>query len=364
MGLRLDNKKTVIAVLFAGVFFALSLYRAYVRPAYVQAAAVEQSIATSFDEERRLPLTIVRQQDPPFVKWKRDDLEIPLPEGVTRNDLVVENHWTTGEIRVHFARGAGASYLEEVIHADEEKVLSGTLVPDGADGMVLCFETDRVYEVTSHYETDTSGTSVLSLHFTPPQELYDKVVVIDPAGDGEDAAGENGALTGKDVALSIAEIVRDRFEDRIKETGVKVYLTRSWDETVSDAARVALAEAVDADLYLRIGVTEDETRAGIAVTYNEVYFARGLNNAAFADMTLRHVAVATGCKAAGLYPAYGEDAILTALTIPAANVSVGALSSDEDAGRLSEDNDLRRAADGIYKAVLEAAERVSVYPSP
>lgn len=355
---RMDAKKTVAAAAFAVAFLAAALYRAYIRPAYVQAAAVEQSATTSFDEERRLPMTIVGRYDPPFVKWNRDDLEIPLPEGVTRNDLVVENHWTTGEVRVHFAQGAVASYLEEVIHADPEKVLTGTLVPDGADGMVLCFETDRVYEVTSHYESDVlSGKQVLSLHFTPPQELYEKVVVIDPTGGGDDAGGEEGAFTGKDVALFVAQIVRDRLEDDLKDTGVKVYLTRSWDEAVSDEARVALSEAVDANLYLRVGVSEDAAREGIAVSYNEVYFARGLNNAALADMTLRHVAVATGRKAAGLYPVYGADEVLTALTVPAACVSLGSLSSDADIAALSEENDLRRAADGIYKAVLEAVMR-------
>lgn len=354
--LRMDNKKTAAAIAFALVFLVLSLYRAYIRPAYVQAAAVEQSATTSFDEDRRLPLTIVGRQEPPFVKRYRDDLEIPLPQGVTRNDLLVENHWTTGEIRVHFSHGAAASYLEEVIHADPDKVLTGTLVPDGADGMVLCFTTDRVYEVTSHYESDAlSGKQVLALHFTPPQELYDKVVVIDPVGGGDDAAVRQGDLTGKEIALFIAETVRERLEDDLKTTGVKVYTTRSWDEAVSDTARIALSSSVDADLYLRIGVTEDASRAGIAVSYNEVYFARGLNNAAFADMTLRHVAVATGCKAAGLYPAYGSDAVLTALTIPAAYVSVGALTDEADVLRLARDNDLRRVADGIYKAVLEAA---------
>ena len=353
---RLDIKKTAVALVWAALFLALALYRAYIRPAYVQAAAVEQSATTSFDEERRLPLKIVGRQEPPFVKWNRDDLEIPLPEGVMRNDLVVENHWTTGEIRVHFAQGAVASYLEEVIHADPEKVLTGTLVPDGADGMVLCFETDRVYEVTSHYESDVlSGKQVLSLHFTPPQELYDKVVVIDPAGGGSEAAGEAHGVSGKDVALSVAQIVRDRMEDDLKNTGVKVYLTRSWDEAVPEEARIELAEAVGADLYLRIGVSEDAADEGIAVDYNEVYFSRGLNNAALADMTLRHVAVSTGVRAAGLYPAYGEDRVLTALTIPAATVRVGALTTEADAERLSDDNYRRKLADGIYKAVLEAA---------
>lgn len=356
---RLDNKKTAVAAVFALAFLTAALYRAYIRPAYVQAAAVEQSATTSFDEERRLPLAIVGREEAPYVKWNRDDLEIPLPEGVTRNDLVVENHWTTGEIRVHFAHGAVASYLEEVIHADLEKVLTGTLVPDGADGMVLCFETNRVYEVTSHYESDAmSGSRVLALHFTPPQELYDKVVVIDPAGGGSEAAGEAHGVSGKEVALGVAQIVRDRMEDDLKNTGVKVYLTRSWDETVPEEARVALAEAVGADLYLRIGVSSGEATeaaGGIAVEYNEVFFSRGLNNAALADMALRHIAVSTGVKAAGLYPAYGEDRVLTALTIPAATVRVGTLTTEADAELLSDDNYRRKLADGIYKAVLEAA---------
>ncbi|MBQ9513297.1 MAG: N-acetylmuramoyl-L-alanine amidase [Lachnospiraceae bacterium] len=353
----MTKKMTGIAAGFILLFMGVTVYRALTRPALVTAAAVEQSATTSFDEERRLPMTIVGQYDPPFVKWRRDDLEIPLPEGVTRNDLVVENHWTTGEVRVHFPQGAVASYLEEVIHADEEKVLSGTLVPDGADGMVLCFETDRVYEVTSHYETDTSGTLVLSLHFTPPQELYEKIVVIDPVCGGEDAGKEGNGFVEKEIALSVCEVVQERLERDVKETGVKVYVTRTWDETVTEEARTALATALDADLYVRVGVSDDAAREGISVEYNEVFFGRGLQNVTLADLLARHVSVSTGQRAAGLFEAYGEDEVLTSLTIPAAKVSVGSVASDADAAHLGDDNFHRRAAEGIYKAVLEAVQR-------
>ena len=353
---RLTVKQTVAVTLVAILFFCAGIYRAYARPAYVTAAALEQSETVSFDEEHRFLLTMAAPDEAPYAKWKRDDLEIPLPEGVTKNDVRVETHWTTGEIRVHFPVGAVASYLEEVIHADPEKVKSGVAVPDGAEGMVLCFETDSVYELTSNFEPGfkTGMGDTLVLHFTPLTELYRHVVVLDVMGGGTAVADAEAADAGE-IALSVTEIVRERLESDLKDTGIKVYVTRAWDEAVAEEDRIALADAVGADFYLRVGVSEDAERTGLQAAYNEVFFLRGLNNARLADLTLRHVAVATGNRATAPFPAYEEDAVLTALQVPAMTLYLGSMESEEDLRDLTSDAFYKRAADGIYKAVLEAA---------
>lgn len=348
----MTKKMTGIAAGFILLFMGVTVYRALTRPALVTAAATAQNEEVSYGEESRIPLTlsdVSKMQEGAPVNAA---LIVPLPDGVATSDVHVENHYVSQEIRVHFPYGAAASYLERAVYADTERVLTGDAIPDGDSGMVLCFGCDRVYEVSS-----TFGAGRIVFTFEVPQDKYEKIVVLDPVCGGEDAGKEGNGLLEKEIALSVCEIVQERLERDVKETGVKVYVTRTWDETVTEEDRAALAEALDADLYVRVGVSDDAEREGISVEYNEVFFGRGLQNVTLADLLARHVAVSTGQRAAGLFEAYGEDEVLTSLTIPAAKVSVGSVASDADAAHLNDDNFHRRAADGIYKAVLEAVQR-------
>ena len=59
---RLDLKKTIGIAVLCVVFLATALYRAYVRPAFVTAQAMEQSTTASFAEEHRLPLKLVSKE--------------------------------------------------------------------------------------------------------------------------------------------------------------------------------------------------------------------------------------------------------------------------------------------------------------
>lgn len=79
----------------------------------------------------------------------------------------------------------------------------------------------------------------------------DVVIVIDP-GHGEDDPGSIAATTGtyeKDCNLAIAKAMR---EELCKYEGVKVYLTRTSDEWMTNTGRAMMASALKADFLISI----------------------------------------------------------------------------------------------------------------
>jgi len=78
------------------------------------------------------------------------------------------------------------------------------------------------------------------------------VVVIDPGHGGKDpgAVSKNGKTKEKDVALEISDRIKNHLIEKVP--GVRVELTRSEDKFLSLQERTAIANSLDADLFLSI----------------------------------------------------------------------------------------------------------------
>jgi N-acetylmuramoyl-L-alanine amidase len=84
----------------------------------------------------------------------------------------------------------------------------------------------------------------------PPSAPGLRTVVIDPGHGGDEAGakGSNGALE-KDITLAMAKRLRTTIESRL---GLKVYLTREDDRTMSLDERAAFANNHQADVFLSL----------------------------------------------------------------------------------------------------------------
>lgn len=74
------------------------------------------------------------------------------------------------------------------------------------------------------------------------------VVVLDPGHGGTDGGAVSGNVLEKENCLTIALLVRQK----LQAAGVKVYMTRDTDITVSKERRVEIANATDACLFVSI----------------------------------------------------------------------------------------------------------------
>lgn len=111
--------------------------------------------------------------------------------------------------------------------------------------MILKFRMTEVLEYRSTMESNT-----LKIAFNKPKDLYSLVVVIDPAGGGGDRGIVVEGFAAKTVTLDVAK----RPQKKLEQEDIKLYFTRLEDEKVSDERRSALAEAVDADIFISLAV--------------------------------------------------------------------------------------------------------------
>lgn len=81
-----------------------------------------------------------------------------------------------------------------------------------------------------------------------PDDIYDKIVVIDPGHGGADFGVNNGNVMEKDITLDICKRVQDLF---LGSEEIKVYLTRNFDDYLKDEKRVFFANEC-ADLFLSV----------------------------------------------------------------------------------------------------------------
>lgn len=96
----------------------------------------------------------------------------------------------------------------------------------------------------------------------------EKVIVIDPGHGGKDpgAVSADGKLREKDLALEMAQRLKDRLEKTAP--GIRVVLTRNDDSFLTLPQRAALANSLDADLFVSIhGNGSDDSRAKGVETY-------------------------------------------------------------------------------------------------
>lgn len=292
-------------------------------------------------EEHDVLLTV--QQAP----GASDSFNVPLPKGIRPENVVVENRYVARELWIYIQNGDRSFYEKNVLSGDVSCIREGCL-ETGDDGIVLKLAMTDVMEYRSTLEGD-----VLTIACSRPHDLYDYTVVLDPAGGGSETGIDGYGLTEKELALEVARQVQKKFE----MSNVRLYLTRTEDVDLAAEDRIALAEAVNADLYIRIGAQEDEDPVvyGIQGRYNAEYFIPGFGNADLADVVTKAVTIASSNRAVGLVPS-DDDSVLHDIGTAAMELSMGYLSNPQEKALLEQQSYRERLADGILNAIREACD--------
>ena len=273
---------------------------------------------------------------------------VPLPSGIRPENVVMENRYMDRELWIYIQGGQEEFYLKNPIYGDVSRIVEGGSEMQ-EDGILLKLEMTDVLEYRSTLERD-----ILTVACNKPHELYDFLVVIDPAGDDSEAEGYDYGLSESELALEVARLVQKNFS----MSDVRLYLTRTENAEVTDEDRAGLVEAVDADLYIRIGVSVDSESAetyGIQGWYNEEFFIPGFGNVDLADIVTKEVTIAASNRAVGVLPA-AKDSILRSIRTAAMELSVGYLSNPQELALLRQEAYREKLADGILEAIQEACD--------
>lgn len=273
-------------------------------------------------------------------------LRIPLPKGCRAKDIAIENYYMDQELWILIDGVDGSFYAENTISGNQEMVRQGIYEED-EDGLRLRFKLTGIFEYRTILENNE-----LYISFLNPREVYDKIVVIDPACGGFDTGYTWGELKEKEINLAIAA----KLKEKLDQTDIKVYYTRMDDVNPAKESRIRLANETRADMYIRIelSVSQDSGDYGTTAVYNGRYFIPGFGNVELADFLEKEVVSSIRGKALGLEETDSSEELLKYITVPAAIIRAGCATNKQEATLLEREDYQEKIATGIYNAILKA----------
>ena len=200
----------------------------------------------------------------------------------------------------------------------------------------------------------TEDANYVYISFRHPRDVYDRIVVIDPGHGGSDPGttsidGVHEKYPVLDVSLRLLSL----FEG----SGIRVYMTRIDDSTVSRPARAVLANEVGADLFISVhmnSVAPNQGPRGTETLYHNDTERRGgrFNSAQMAEIFQRHVQRAMGSLDRGLVQ--GDWDVLVLTEMPAILTEIGFLSNPYESARLKNPAVQQAVAEALFAATLES----------
>lgn len=277
---------------------------------------------------------------------------VPIPPQVRVEEVTIENHYMDRQLWVSIEpdkmQEEDTFYETNGVYGNCEKVVDGQFEVE-RKRICLRFQLTDVFEYRSIFEDNT-----LYIEFVPPKEVYEKIVVIDPAYGREETGAATEKIAAKDITLQVAKALKEKLD----KTDIKVYYTRMDDSNPAAENRVGLAEAAKADMLIRIevGSAESSKQYGTEAVYNGRFFIPGFGSVELADLLEREVVTAISGKANGLIEASPGDRVISEATVPAAAIRVGYLTNGQESILLQREDYIQRIAEGIYQTILKAYE--------
>lgn len=271
-------------------------------------------------------------------------LRIPLEADVLVDRITLENHYQDKELWIYIPTSNSSSYSTKAIEGDIAEIVDNCYVVEESQ-IILKFTMKSIREYQSTVEN--GSLQITMLH---PKEIYEQIVVVDPIGGGSEWGITEDGYSEKELTAQVAGLL----EEKIKEPGIKLYFTRTQDVEVTTEERLQLVQDVDADLYLRLGVSQaaDAEAYGIQTFYNEEYVIPGFGNVQWADLVTKKVATLASNKALEPLPAE-EGNLMQSIKIPAAQIHLGFMSNPQECLLMQQESYQEKLAQGIAEAILE-----------
>jgi len=193
-----------------------------------------------------------------------------------------------------------------------------------------------------------------------PSEVYDKILVIDAGHGGKDvgAISKNKDYYEKNVNLAIVKDLKELLD---KEK-IKVYYTRSGDDTVYLKPRSTLANAVDCDYFISIhcnaNIASYPNGSEILYTNNKY---KSVENLELAKLFSKEIMKSTSLKNRGIVKMKQKDIyIMDKARVPMVLIEVGYVTNKSDMKYMSKSSNRKAIVQGIYKGIMKAYEQLPV----
>ena len=277
-------------------------------------------------------------------------LRLKLPAGVKGSDITISNDYVTQTVRIELPQTEVSYFENDPLTGSSNHIDNlSYAVSKGSSGLIE-ITMDQVYELDMDYDEN-----YYYFDFLTPHEVYDKVVVVDAGHGGRAPGATKQGINEKDIDLGIVLQLKEIFDNSDENIGV--YYTRTDDSNPTFDQRVQLANKSQADLF--ISIHNNSTKSGrmssthgTQVMYSESD-TKELGSKAFAQICLDHVTEALESRDKGLVEG-DEIYIIRTSEVPVALIEVGFMTNQEELNLLNSTDYQKKAAEGVYDAVLDA----------
>jgi len=176
------------------------------------------------------------------------------------------------------------------------------------------------------------------------------VVVIDAGHGGRLPGAVYGRVKEADLNLDIAK----RLDKLLREQGVKTYMTRDGDYHVGLYTRAALANRVNADLFVSIhnNAGNSKTSGSMTLYYNGCGNFSGRD---FAEIIQRELVNTLESRNLGIY-SRPNLVVLRKTRMPAVIAEVAYMTNSSDMAKLKSQSFRQNAAEAIKNGIIKALE--------
>lgn len=283
-------------------------------------------------------------------------MQFELPKGANDKNVNISQNCIDQKIEIGIP-GADANYIYDYQMLGKSEDIEGVESLDyfsesGSGKIVLSM--GKIVEIESSFDKD-----YLYLDFLDPQEVYDRIVVVD-AGHGGSAPGAvSGSSCEKDITLAIVQKIKGIF-DKTKNKRIGVYYTRLDDSNPDFSERSGLANKMGADLFLSVHINSLKGHTdveGVEVLYDELAADTEFDTRDFAQICLDEVAASSGARKRSLKTG-NKIYVIRNSNAPAALAEVGFMNNPNELARLLDASYQQKIADGLYQAVIKSLDRL------
>ncbi len=355
----MEEKLTHLITIFVSIVAAITVVALFYFPDLHIEAVEAARLKAQKEAEQSANMTGLEMLDYNTDNAKKNDekdaftqqLRIELPPGVTKDDVTVDDNYVTQTILITIP-DADEEYLYDYPMIGRSDHIDNLIYESHKNLGVLEIALDGVYEIDKSFEGN-----YLYLDFLTPQELYDKVVVIDAGHGGKASGAVKQGIYEKDIDLAIVKQLK-AIMDADTEHNIGVYYTRTDDSNPSFDERVQLANKAHANLFISIHNNSTKSGrfssiSGTAVMYDEQKEDEQLGTKHLAEICLDEVTSALGSINKGLVPG-NEIYIIRTSEVPVALIEVGFMTNQQELDNLNSEEYQKQAATGIYHAILRA----------
>lgn len=273
-----------------------------------------------------------------------DRLIIPIPEGIILSDITDIDNYLNYNFVIRIP-GNCVEYIKEKGIQNPYSTVEGYVLKfnEKTGCTDVSFDTRLIVAYT--YETLQNN---LILRVARPNELYDKIVLIDPGHGGYDPGASAHGTTEKDINFKITNTYcKDIFEG----SDIKAYFTRTTDVLISLEDRAVFADDVCADFFISLHMNSNNSSQpnGCEVYYssaNNKMQASGIMSQDIAERLVNNLSDALGLRNRGITSS--SFYVVKYNKVPAVLIELGFMSNESDFSIITNEIYQKKAAQTIF----------------